>query len=164
MANLSPKDPILKNSVPADAGEDNKYFMVVDDNQGDRTLLRMALEENQIQEAYRFAGNGLELIEFLEQRKPTLLYPGSPLPCLILLDLFMPRVDGHEALRIIKTDRDLRKIPVIILTSSHTLDDIAQSYHDGANSFLSKPMEYKKLVDLLGLVKRYWLEEARLPA
>ncbi|SRR5579871_1270176 len=158
-----PQGPTLEKAPEASNSNGDKYFVVVDDNQGDQLLLKKALEDNGVEEPFRFVGNGLDLIHLLEECKPSLLTPAGILPCLILLDLYMPRVDGHEALRIIKNDRDLRKIPIIILTSSHTEHDITQSYHEGANSFLSKPMEYRNLVGLIGLVKKYWLEEARLP-
>lgn len=154
-------------SHPQTAPEGNgsgKYFVLADDNHGDRTLLKMALEEVKVEEEFRFVRNGLELIEHLEQCKPTRFYQGGALPCLILMDLYMPRVTGHEALRVIRSDREFRRIPVIILTASHTDHDILQSYQDGANSFLSKPSDYVKLVKLMGLVKKYWLEESHLPA
>lgn len=161
---ISPKDPILEYpSFPREGERDGKYFIVADDNIGDRLLLKMAIEENKMDHGFRFVANGLELLEFLEQCKPTRLYPGGDLPCLILMDLYMPRVNGHEALRVIKSDRNFRKIPVIVLSSSHAHHDIVQSYTDGASSYLTKPMEYKNLVDLIGLVKKYWLEEVRLP-
>ena len=153
----SPKNPALDNR------DKRKYCLVADDGEGDRLLLKKALEENQINEEIRFVSGGVELIELLEQCKPTRLIPSPDLPCLILLDLYMPRMDGHQALRIIKGDLQLRKIPIIILTASHNLDDVVQSYHDGANSFLTKPLEYDRLVSLIGLVKTYWLQEAQLP-
>lgn len=162
MAAAGLNEPFPKKSDPSE-DEDIKYLIVADDNQGDWVLLKKALEENNIREKFRFVRNGLELVELLEQCKTTRIYPGSPFPCLILLDLYMPRVDGHEALRIIKSDKQLRKIPVIVLTTSHAHDDVTLSYHNGANSFLVKPLEYAELVQLIGLVKRYWLEEARLP-
>lgn len=163
MSSPKSKDPILDNTpLPSKEGN-GKYFVVADDNIGDRVLLKMALEENHIEEPFRFVGNGVELLELLEQCKATRIYPGGPLPCLILLDLYMPRVNGHEALRVIKSDREFRKIPVIILTTSHAHQDVVQSYHDGANSFLSKPLDYKNLVELIRLVKVYWLEKSRLP-
>jgi two-component system response regulator len=148
---------------PSENGEENKYFLVADDNEGDRFLLKKAMQENHIQEDFRFVNGGVELIEFLEQCKPTLWAPGIPLPSLILLDLYMPRMDGYQALRAIKGDVTLKKIPTIILTSSHNLNDVVQSYHDGANSFLTKPLEYDRLVSLVGLVKHYWLQESKLP-
>jgi len=145
------------------AEKKRKYILITDDNEGDRVLLRRALEENQVHEEVRFVNGGLDLLDLLEQCKSPLLGPSRAFPCLILLDLYMPRLDGHETLRILKNDPGLKKIPVIILTSSHTLTDVVRSYHDGANSFLTKPLEYDRLVELIALVKHYWLQEAQLP-
>ncbi|HJT22955.1 MAG TPA: response regulator [bacterium] len=158
------KDKSPKEAPASESNGNGKYILVADDNHGDRLLLKMALEESKVKEEFRFVRNGLELLEFLEQCKPTRVYPGGPYPCLILLDLYMPRVNGHEALRVIRNDRELRKIPVIILSTSHSHQDVLQSYTDGANSFLSKPVEYTSLVKLIELVKKYWLEECHLPA
>jgi two-component system response regulator len=159
-----PQGPIFTSQNASDGEVERRYFLVADDNEGDRILLKKALEDNHIEEEIRFVNGGMELVELLKQCKSTLLFPAGAFPCLILLDLYMPRMDGHQTLKIIKDDMDLRKIPVIILTASHTLEDVTQSYHDGANSFLTKPLEYDRLVALLGLIKQYWLEESRLPA
>lgn len=156
-------NPFFAKDAKPKNGEKRKYCFVVDDDPGDRLLMKKALEENQVHEEIRFATGGIELVELLKQCKPTLLNPVPHMPCLILLDLYMPRMDGHQVLRVIKGDLQLRKIPTIILTASHSLDDIVQSYHDGANSFLTKPLEYDRLVSLIGLVKSYWLEESWLP-
>ena len=157
------RTPSAGREGDAEAEKKRKFCLIVDDNRSDQVLLRKALEENRVDEEVRFVDGGREMVDILEQGKPTLLRPEPFLPCLILLDLYMPRMDGHEALRIIKSDLSLKKIPTVILTSSHNLDDIVQSYHDGANSFLTKPQEYDRLVSLIGLVKHYWLEEAQLP-
>lgn len=163
MGFMRPTDPFPVTNTESGNGEKPKYCLVADDDDGDRLLLKKALEENRVKEEIRFVKGGVELVDLLEQCKPTLLKPTAALPCLILLDLYMPRMDGHQALKIIKGDLQLRKIPIVILTASHTLDDVVQSYHDGANSFLTKPLEYDQLVNLVGLVKNYWLEESCLP-
>lgn len=140
-----------------------KYFLVVDDNEGDRVLLKSALEENQVHEKFRFVKSGWELMDLLNQATTAILPSPPALPSLIVLDLYMPRLNGHQTLKLIKDDFRFKKIPVIILTTSNSLRDIVQSYENGANSFLTKPSGYGDLVKLVGLVKDYWLEEVNLP-
>jgi CheY-like chemotaxis protein len=85
-------------------------------------------------------------------------------PGIILLDLNMPRMDGREALREIKNDPDLRRIPVVVLTTSKAEEDIVRTYDLGVNSFITKPVTFEQLVDVMRFVGRYWLEIVELPA
>ena len=87
----------------------------------------------------------------------------NPLPGLILLDLNMPGIDGHEVLRAIKEDDDLRQIPVIILTTSGNEHDVTQSFQSGANSYVQKPVSFEELVASLKGLKEYWLDLSLLP-
>ena len=82
---------------------------------------------------------------------------------LVMLDLNMPHLDGREVLKIVKNDPLLKKIPIVILTTSEDDNDIVNTYQNGANSFFTKPMDYEKLVALMGLLKVYWLQTAKLP-
>lgn len=140
-----------------------RYFLLVDDNFADRLLLKRALEDSDIRMESLFMESGQELLDFLGQNagSPELHKPS--LPCLILLDLYMPRMNGQEALKVIKGDSRFKKIPVVVLTSSNAYGDILDSYNNGANSFLTKPLNYRDLVRLMGLVDDYWLQEVRLP-
>jgi two-component system response regulator len=158
----NPKPFLPKNPSPGSM-RDRKYLLVADDNEGDRILLKKAMEENQIQEEFRFVKGGAELVDLLNQGTGILFPSGFSLPALIFLDLYMSPMDGHQVLKIIKSDTRFKKIPVLILTASSNLDDVTRSYNDGANSFLTKPLEYENLVKLIGLVKRYWLQETHLP-
>ena len=87
----------------------------------------------------------------------------SPRPGLILLDLNMPRLDGREALAEIKKDPDLRRIPIVILTTSKAEEDVLRSYDLGANSFISKPVTFGALVELMKILSLYWFEIVELP-
>jgi two-component system, response regulator len=156
-AGLPGEDPASQKT------EKLKYFLVADDDEGDRLLLKKALEENQIHQDFRFVKGGVELIDLLNQSTGRLISQSYNLPSLIILDLYMPRLDGHRVLRIIKEDARFKKIPVIVLTTSSSLADVVNSYNNGANSFLTKPLNYGDLVKLIGLVKEYWLEESHLP-
>jgi two-component system response regulator len=151
------EDPASKKA------EKPKYFLVADDDEGDRLLLEKALEENNIHQDFRFVKSGVELVDLLNQSTGRLFSQAPDLPSLIILDLYMPRLDGHQVLKLIKDDSRFKKIPVIILTTSFSLADVVTSYNNGANSFLTKPLNYSDLVKLIGLVKEYWIEESHLP-
>jgi two-component system response regulator len=86
-----------------------------------------------------------------------------PVPGIILLDLNMPRLDGRQALRLVKSDARLRKIPIVVLSTSKDLLDISSSYENGANSFFSKPANFSELVGLVGLLRDYWFNGVELP-
>jgi len=155
--NFSPKNPLFERKMAP------KYFLVVDDDEGDRLLLKKAIEENHIEEEFRLVNGGTDLVDLLNQTTGILFSQEPALPSLILLDLYMPRLDGHQALKFIKDDSRFKKIPVVILTTSSSLADVVKSYNNGANSFITKPPNYDELVRLIGLVKDYWLEEVHLP-
>jgi CheY-like chemotaxis protein len=88
---------------------------------------------------------------------------GDPLPGLILLDLNMPRKDGREALKEIKADADLRRIPIVVLTTSKAEEDIVRTYDLGVNSYVTKPVTFKSLVELIKVLGNYWFEVVELP-
>ena len=108
--------------------------------------------------------DGEELLDYLYHRGSKYTAPGSsPTPGLILLDLNMPRKDGREALREIKSDPDLRRIPVVVLTTSKAEEDIYRTYDLGANSFITKPVSFEGLVAVMRDIGRYWIEIVELP-
>ncbi len=137
-------------------------IIMADDDADDRLLTQSAFEENQISNPMHFVENGQELMDFL-QRKGKYNALNHPLPSLILLDLNMPKMDGREALREIKADPDLRKIPVLILTTSKSEKDIVESYSLGASCFISKPANFEQLLEVVKNIGRFWLETASIP-
>jgi CheY-like chemotaxis protein len=138
-------------------------ILLADDDEEDRMLAASALEASRVVNDLRFVEDGEELLEYL-YRRGRYADPGSaPTPGLILLDLNMPRKDGREALREIKADPDLRRIPVVVLTTSKAEEDIYRTYDLGANSFIAKPVSFDGLVRVMRDIGRYWIEIVELP-
>jgi CheY-like chemotaxis protein len=129
----------------------NPAFVVLmaDDDEDDCLLVESAFQDMGIAHVLRFVGDGQELLDYLYNEGDFADPEKSPRPDLILLDLNMPRIDGREALARIKSDSQLKNIPVLILTTSREERDIALSKHAGASSFLSKPEEFADLTDTL---------------
>lgn len=138
-------------------------ILMADDDADDRLMFVEALEESRLKNDVRFVVDGVELMEYL-RRQGRFAGPGAaPRPGLILLDLNMPRKDGREALQDIKADPDLRRIPVVIMTTSKAEEDVIRSYDLGANSFVTKPVTFTELVEVMKVLGRYWLEIVELP-
>lgn len=138
-------------------------ILMADDDADDRLLTKDALQECGMAENLHFVENGEELLDYLQHRGK---YDGQqphPRPGLILLDLNMPRKDGRDALREIKNNPALRRIPVIVLTTSNADTDIERSYELGANSFISKPVTFDSLVSIMRTIGQYWIETTELP-
>ena len=133
---------------------------MADDDADDRMLAKEALEESRVLNELHFVEDGEELIEFLKRRGK---YADAPRPGLILLDLNMPRKDGREALKEIKADSGLRRIPVVVMTTSKAEEDIFRSYDLGASSFITKPVTFDRLVELMRTLGHYWVEFVELP-
>jgi len=136
-------------------------ILLADDDEEDRMLAADALEESRVVNDLRFVEDGEELLDYLYHRGQ--YTENSPTPGLILLDLNMPRKDGREALREIKADPDLRRIPVVVLTTSKAEEDIYRTYDLGANSFITKPVSFDGLVSVMRDIGRYWIEIVELP-
>ncbi len=139
-------------------------ILMADDDADDRLLAKDALAECHIPGELQFVENGEELLDYLLRRGGYAQQPGLPRPGLILLDLNMPKKDGREALREIKAHPDLRKIPVVVLTTSKADTDISEIYDLGANSFISKPVTFDSLVNVMKVLGNYWCEVVELPA
>lgn len=137
-------------------------ILLADDDADDRMLARDALAESRLANELRHVEDGEELMDYLKRRGR---YAGeeAPRPGLILLDLNMPRKDGREALREIKADPELRSIPVVVLTTSKAEEDIYRSYDLGVNSFITKPVTFEGLVNVMRTLGRYWFEIVELP-
>ena len=137
-------------------------ILMADDDEDDRRLTREALLEGRIANDLRFVENGEELMDYL-RRQGKFTGTESPRPGLILLDLNMPRKDGRTVLKEIKSDPELRQIPVVVLTTSQADEDIYKSYDLGVNSYIVKPVTFDALVDILQTLEKYWFEIVELP-
>jgi two-component system, response regulator len=133
-------------------------ILIADDDEEDRMLAEDALTESRLANPLYFVADGVELLDFLYRRGRYENPESAPRPGLILLDINMPRMTGLEALREIKRDAELRRIPVVILTTSRADEDIIRSYDLGVNSFISKPVTFEGLVDVMRLLGTYWFE------
>ncbi len=146
------------NSVP-----NNQVILMADDDDDDRLLARDALSESKVEGNLRFVENGEELMDYLCHRGKYEESSQAPRPGLILLDLNMPLKDGREALKEIKSDPDLRRIPVVVLTTSKADTDVGAIYELGANSFISKPFQFEALVNVMKSIAQYWFRTVELP-
>ncbi|HYO12730.1 MAG TPA: response regulator [Thermoanaerobaculia bacterium] len=138
-------------------------ILLAEDDADDRMLVQDAVAEGRLANDLRCVEDGEELMDYLHQRGRYSAGEAAPRPGLILLDLNMPRKDGREALQEIKADPALRRIPVVVLTTSKAEEDIFRSYDLGANSYVTKPVTFQSLVDLMKTLGRYWLEIVELP-
>jgi CheY-like chemotaxis protein len=128
--------------------------LLVEDNPGDANLTRETFEANRLHLCLHVAVDGVEALSVLRTK---------PLPDLILLDLNLPRKSGREVLREIKEDEELKRIPVVILTSSEAERDIAQSYALGANCYVTKPVDLRTFQDIVGQLGVFWFTVVKLP-
>jgi CheY-like chemotaxis protein len=138
-------------------------ILMAEDDADDRLITQKALEQNRVANPLITVGDGEELLDYLHRRGKYAPPAAAPSPCIILLDLNMPKMDGREALKLIKLDLELRKIPVVILTTSKAEEDILRTYNTGANSYITKPVTFTGLVDVIRSLKSYWLEIVDLP-
>ena len=138
-------------------------ILLADDDEEDRMLACDALAESRLSNDISCVTDGEDLMDYLHRRGKYTPPAAAPRPGLILLDLNMPKKDGREALREIKSDPDLRQISVVVLTTSKAEQDIYSSYDSGASSFICKPVTFEGLVDVMKGVGRYWLEIVDLP-
>lgn len=139
-------------------------ILMADDDDDDRLLAQDALRESAIPGSIHFVANGEELLDYLFHRGQYEVAAEAPRPGLILLDLNMPRKDGREALREIKSHPELRRIPVVVLTTSQADTDIGAIYDLGANSFITKPFQFEALVKVMKMLGQYWFDTVELPA
>jgi CheY-like chemotaxis protein len=146
-----------------DTSKANVILMAEDDSD-DRLLVKDAVAESRWEGDLRFVEDGEDLLDYLKHRGKYSQPANAPRPGLILLDLNMPRKDGREALREIKNDTELRRIPVVVLTTSKAGTDIGRMYDLGANSFIAKPIQFEALVNVMRLLGQYWFNTVELPA
>jgi CheY-like chemotaxis protein len=138
-------------------------LLMAEDDEDDRLLTRVALAKSRLANELRFVEDGEELMDYLLRRGKYVDPSSSPRPGLILLDLNMPRKDGREALQEIKSTPALRRIPIVVMTTSQADQDVARSYDLGANSYVTKPVTMDSLVEVLQALGRYWFEIVELP-
>ena len=138
-------------------------ILIANDDEDTRFLLGEALEEVRVSIRSQFVENGEEVLEYLYHRGKYADNGNWYQPDLIILDLNMPRLDGREALTLIRSDSNLRQIPIVILTTSHRTGDIVLCYRLGANSFISKPVTFEGLVEVMKTLCQYWFEIVALP-
>ena len=138
-------------------------ILIADDDPDDRLLLDRVLKQSRLYNDVRFVEDGEALLDYLYQRGPYGGPGAAPRPGLILLDLNMPKKSGREALREIKADPNLRAIPIVMLTTSKSEEEIYRSYDQGANSFITKPVTFEAMVDVMKAATSYWFSIVELP-
>ena len=146
--------------------ENNKrpiVILIADDDAEDRMLINEALEESRLKNKVQFVENGEELMDYLHNRNNFSSKEKYPTPGLILLDLNMPKKDGREALKEIKADETLKLIPIVVLTTSKAEEDVLRTYDLGVSSFITKPVTFSSLVDVMKTLSKYWFEIVELP-
>jgi CheY-like chemotaxis protein len=142
---------------------DSMKILLADDDPDDRDMIRDAFAEGRIANEVRVVCDGEELLDYLLHRGKFENPSSSPRPGIILLDLNMPRKDGREALKEIKSHPELKTIPIVVLTTSKAQEDVLRSYNLGVNSFVTKPVKFNSLVELARGLGRYWFEIVELP-
>jgi chemotaxis family two-component system response regulator Rcp1 len=136
-------------------------ILLVEDNPGDVELTRIAFREAKVRNPLRVVADGVQAMAYLRQEPP---FEDAMRPGLILLDLNLPRVDGCEVLQTVKSDPDLRRIPVCVISSSRQDSDVLRSYDLHANSYISKPVAITSLVQIVTQLIEYWLRTVLLPS
>jgi chemotaxis family two-component system response regulator Rcp1 len=145
-----------------DARDENPpiHILLVEDSPSDVRLIREAMRDSSIPHEFHVAPDGIEAMAYLWQ---TGSYANSPRPQMIILDLNMPRRDGRQVLSDIKADQRLRRIPVVVMSSSAADDDIVRAYDAHANCYIRKPVDFSQFRDVVRKIEAFWLTAARLP-
>ena len=136
-------------------------ILLVEDNPGDVRLTQEALKENKVCNTMSVVEDGLEAVSFLRQEGK---YSDAPRPDLILLDLNLPKKDGREVLAEIKNDPDLKRIPVVVLTTSKAEEDIIKMYDNYANCYITKPVDLDEFISIIKSIENFWVNIVKLPA
>lgn len=138
-------------------------ILYADDDPEDRMLVEDALSESRLANDLHFVEDGEELMDYLHRRGEYENLADQPYPGLLLLDLNMPKKDGREAIEEIKADPELRRIPIVVLTTSKAEEDIYRSYDLGVSGFVVKPITFSSLTDMIKVLGKYWFEIVELP-
>ncbi len=134
--------------------------LLVEDDEGDVVMTREALDEGKVLNRLHVAADGVEAIEYLRREGK---HAEAPRPDLILLDLNLPRRDGRQVLAEVKGDEDLRRIPVVVLTTSEAEEDILRSYDLHANAYVTKPVDFERFVQVIQQIDEFFISVVRLP-
>ncbi len=134
--------------------------LLVEDNPGDVELTRIALEDSKISVNLNVVEDGVEAMAFLRKQEK---YANVPHPDIVLLDLNLPRKDGREVLAEIKTDQHLKRIPVVVLTTSQAEEDILKAYNLSANCYIAKPVDFDQFVRIVKSIENFWFAIVKLP-
>ena len=134
--------------------------LLVEDDPGDVVLIQEAFEYNKVHNALHHVSDGVEALDFLHRRNG---HETAPRPHLVLLDLNLPRKDGREVLAEVKEDRDLRTIPVVVLTTSEAEEDILRSYDLHANAYVTKPVDFDRFIEVVRLIDDFFVTVVKLP-
>lgn len=136
-------------------------ILLVEDNPGDVELVREALADGKMRNEMHVASDGVEALKFLKRQDE---YAGAQCPDLILLDLNLPKKSGREVLQEIKSDPDLKFIPVVVLTSSKAEEDVIKSYNLHANCYVTKPVDFEQFMKVVKSIEDFWLTVVKLPS
>ena len=134
--------------------------LLVEDDPGDVLLIREAFEYNKVHNSLHVVSDGVEALDFLHRRNG---HTDAPRPDLVLLDLNLPRKDGREVLEEVKADEDLRRIPVVVLTTSKAEEDILRSYDLHANAYVTKPVDFDRFIEVVRLIDDFFVTVVKLP-
>jgi len=138
-------------------------ILIADDDEEDRMLVEEAMEESRLRNPLRFVEDGEEAMDYLYNRGKYANKEEFPAPGLILLDLNMPKKDGRQVLKEIKKDPKFRSIPIVVLTTSQAEEDIIKTYDLGVNSYITKPVTFDGLVNIIQNLGKYWFEIVSIP-
>ena len=146
-----------------DPNNSSPVILIAEDDEDDFFLIREALAEAKLEEDLYWVKDGEELIDFLLRRSTSKNFSEAPRPAMIILDLNLPKKDGRVALQEIKTNPELRKIPVIALTNSKDREDLNKTYDLGVNAFITKPLSFLGFIKIADQIKKFWFETSKLP-
>lgn len=135
-------------------------ILLAEDNPGDVKLTQKAFDEGQMVNNLHVVTDGAEAMTFLRQRDE---YADEPRPDIVLLDLNMPKMDGKEVLEAMQADPELRRIPVVVLTSSEAQEDVVKSYELSANAYLTKPVDFNGFLDIVDSLEQFWISVVKMP-
>lgn len=136
------------------------HVLLVEDNEGDVRLIKEAFSESKIDKKFAVAKDGEEALNYLYKRGD---YANTQRPDIILLDINLPRKNGFEVLEKIKSDPDLKRIPVIMLSSSSSEDHVTKSYDLNANCYVTKPVDFDEYTEAVKIIEDFWFQMAKLP-
>ena len=135
-------------------------ILVVEDNPGDARLIMEVLKSNKIHNSLHIVADGVEAMDFLNKKGP---YQNMPRPDLIFLDLNLPRKDGREVLSELKSDDNLKQIPIVVMTMSQAEEDILRSYSLHANCYVTKPLNLDQFIKVIESIEEFWFSLVKLP-